>query len=111
MIRAQATADEDSSILVLFDAEPWFENATAQQLSSLAANDYSNCELADAVLHWTEAFTERRGEKRDIKRFFKHIGASDYGYEVYIEEKDVNLWLWKRHTKPSLDAVDYLLGQ
>jgi len=111
MILAHAVSDDEDRLEVYFDAEPWFNQASSTELLRLKDEEYCMCELCDAVFRWTEAFTKDRIEKREIKKFFRWVCASDSGYEVYIDENDVNHWRWRRDVKPALDAVDDMLGQ
>lgn len=74
---------------VLFDAEPWFKQASDQQILKLAKDGFGYDYSADDVAYYFE------GTNRQIANMFKYINKDDVGFEVSIWDQEAMEWIQK----------------
>jgi hypothetical protein len=101
MIKAFCHSD-DNRIQVEFDAEPFLNQATNDQIRAID-NGNGAGEGADAVAEFY------RETNPDIKRMFEYCDVADEGFEVQILDL-VAFGLWMLTNKPHLRPVDELIN-
>ena len=98
MIRARVHPD-DHAIEVPFDATPWFEQASDEEIMELVGCDWGGDYPADRVaMHMAD---EAHPEVAAVFRYVEIAqNVRDVGFECYVEEADAVAWL--RQHRPHL---------
>jgi hypothetical protein len=95
MIRAEVQTDDDQ-FSASFDATPFFERATLEQLVALRDCDWGGDEPADAVALF---MLERDDAVADLFRYLALDPVADdgfpVGFECYVSASDVARWVQK----------------
>lgn len=90
---AEAHSDDHASEVV-FDATPWFEQASDEEIAALRACGWGGDYPADNVAIFMADHNE------ELARMFAYVEAAhnvkDIGFECHVVEKDVILWLEHR---------------
>jgi hypothetical protein len=93
MIRAEVQTDDDQ-FCATFDATPFFERATFEQLAALRDSGWGGDEPADAVALF---MLERDDAVADLFRYLALDPVTDdgfpVGFECYVSESDVARWV------------------
>jgi len=102
MIRAEAHSD-DFKHTAKFDATPWFEQVTVEEIIELAECGWGGDQPADQVAQFFDGETGYEG----VTSMFEN---KDGGFECHVHEADVFAWL--ASNRPSvLGAVAEALGE
>ncbi len=86
MISAEIHSD-DFVFKVKFDAVPWFEQATYEEVAALIKCDWRGDYAADAVAKFFE------DTNPEIETLLHYCRENDFGFEVSIDEKEALKWL------------------
>lgn len=90
MIRAEVH-DDHFRTSSRFDATPWFEQASDDDILELAKIDWGGDQKADEVAEFFEQHNV--GEPETVDEVFKATGVLDVGFEVSVEEADALKWV------------------
>lgn len=102
MIRAEVH-DDDFKISSMFDATPWFEQASNQEILELAQINWRGGIAADCVAEFFEG--RNVGAPHTVDDVFNMISVLDIGYEVSIEPCDAMSWV-KKNRPHLMDKID-----
>lgn len=90
MIQAEAHSD-DQAISISFDAEPYFEQASDEDLKELVDYGFRGDYPADYVLlHFEEQ------EGHDASRLMAYVRASGLGFECRVDQPEALAWIRRR---------------
>lgn len=89
MIRAETHTD-DRTFEIDFDATPWFEQATPQEIVDLLNCDWGGGYAADAV---AEFFNGTNQEITNMFHYIYSLKGADVGFECHVDEDDAVAWL------------------
>ncbi len=100
MIRAECHSD-DRKFEIDFDATPWFEQATPEQLRALRDCEWGGDYPADEVAQFMD------GRHDGINSMFRYIEASNaaerscdrVGFECHVNEEDACEWLMEHRAE------------
>jgi hypothetical protein len=96
MIRAEVHSD-DYLYERAFDATPWFEQASDDEIKALIECDFGGDYPADAVAEYME------DHDSEIERMFDYCRrGSGVGFECHVETEDAEKWIKER--RPHLAA-------
>lgn len=93
-IRAEVHSDDHAHV-ASFNALPWFEQASDDEIQELAGIDWGGDYAADAVAEFCEDTSD------DVAAVFKHKG--NQGFECNVCEADAFRWLQKH--RPALVPI------
>lgn len=99
MITAIAYSD-DRHVEVSFDATPWFEQASDEELLALAKCDFGYREPADRVALWFSAFHIGMQKLFQYLEFCPVMFKETVGFECSVDEQDAMAWMMQ--FKPGL---------
>ncbi len=89
-VRAEVHTD-DHAFEYDFDAAPWFEQATIEQIIALANCGWGGDYPADVVAHWMADYDER------LQLLFSYLEIAAkteaVGFECHIDDGDAGRWL------------------
>jgi len=86
MIRAEVHSD-DYAATAKFDATPWFEKATAEEIEQLAKCDYGGDYAADAVAEWSARLFD------EVAEVFRYDELARVGFECHVNHDDAEAWI------------------
>ena len=86
-IKAECHAD-DQVLRATFDATPWFEQASCEDIGKLAACDWGGDYPADEVAQF---MAEQDGEVRKMFQYLDIVG--NLGFECHVDRDDAIAWL------------------
>ncbi len=87
-IRAEVHGD-DFAYTAKFDASPWFQIATQEEIVALAAIDWGGDYAADEVAR----FFEVRPGYDDVGDVFNDAARRKTGFECHVHDGDAKIWL------------------
>jgi hypothetical protein len=94
MIQAETTVDQDNyGPVVKFDATPWFEQATADQIEQLAAEEFFAGDTSDEVAEFCADRDATLQGFFGYVRFRQEHGSGAGGYSCRVSEADAMEWL------------------
>lgn len=105
-IRAEAHSD-DRIQEVNFDATPWFEKATAEEIQDLSDCHWGGDYPADNI---AILLAERNKELGDLFKYLELIQGKkskkdECGFECHINEEDAKKWL--AANRPEITILDW----
>lgn len=98
MIRAEVH-DDLFRTHAKFDATPWFEQASDEEIIELGRTGWAGDSPADSVAEFCESSSDV-GTPDTIAEVFKATTVLDTGFEASIEEEDARRWI--QANKPHL---------
>jgi len=81
------TYDDGHVVEVLFDAEPWFKQASDEEIRELAACRWGGDDASDNIAFF---MADRNVE---VANMFKQRDRSKCGFECYVDVEDAMKWL------------------
>lgn len=109
MIKADVNTD-DKAFELEFDAEPWFSQASDDEIVELAACGWACDEATNAVAIWTGQNPNDIPENEEVTEMFSEISDTDNyptmpEIECSIDEADARQWLEKNRSA-LLEVID-----
>ena len=106
MIKAECHSD-DYAVEVSFDATPWFESASREELLELARCEYGGDYPADYLAADMAADYSHEG----VTEMFAHLAVMSHGrefvgYECHVDPEDAEKWLARNRP-----AVFWVIGK
>ncbi len=84
---------------VSFDAEPWFQQATYDQLIDLRKIGFAGNYAADYVAEYIAQTNP------EVKAVYDYCNKNDVGFEVYIDDDEAEVWIAADYAKKLLRQV------
>src|SRR2546421_10930454 len=100
MIAARIHTD-DGHHKVHFDATPWFEHATIEEINGLRRIEYGGNYEADSVAE----FVADNDINLEVKEVLEYCNRQDIGFEVYVDEKAAERWILKKYADDIIRKV------
>lgn len=92
MIKAECHSD-DYVACATFDATPWFEQASDEEIRALAECDWGGDQPADGVAVFIQDKDPKVGRLFDYLSFEPKMGHEPVGFECHVDVADARRWL------------------
>ena len=85
----------DGHYEVHFDATPWFEHATIEEINGLRQIEYGGDYEDDSVVE----FVADSDINIEVKAVLEYCNRQDIGFAVYVDEEAAERWVLKKYAE------------